>query len=133
MIGPAGLQGLRAILALQRGRAQQLWRGSQGVRSSGTQSDFEDRCRAIDGSVRCLRNQGQRQLRRWIGPYNPTVSPLPVSETPGAYALRKSLPPRAPPVPEPPAPARLGSSKLSSPLTSKILVPMSTDGSRSGE
>ena len=25
MIGPAGLQGLRAILALQRGRAQQLW------------------------------------------------------------------------------------------------------------
>jgi hypothetical protein len=53
---------LWAILDLQRGRAQQLWGGV-----ARTQSDFEGRCRAIDGSVRYVRNHGQRLLRRWIG------------------------------------------------------------------
>jgi hypothetical protein len=36
----------RAILDLQSGRAQQLWGGA-----ARTQSDFEGRCRAIEGRV----------------------------------------------------------------------------------
>ena len=52
---------LRAILALRAAGSTAL------AGPPRPQSDFEGRCRAIDGSVRCVRNHGQRLLRPWIG------------------------------------------------------------------
>jgi hypothetical protein len=64
--GPAGPQGLRAILPCSAAGPNSSG-GAGTTKNSGTQSDSKGRCRAIDGSVRYVRNHGLRLLRRWIG------------------------------------------------------------------